>query len=77
MFGYKQAIKSINLLKSFYILATCLNNVQKHGDFLEKNYQFLALGKGGGGGWNIRRNISFLKKLIAKLFELVIKKKRR
>jgi hypothetical protein len=42
-------MKSINLLKSFYILATCLNNVQKHGDFLENNYQFLALEKGEGG----------------------------
>jgi hypothetical protein len=54
-----------------------LNNEQKHGDFLENNYQFLALGTDGGGGegWNIWRNISFLKKKIAKWGKLVTKKK--
>jgi len=27
-----------------------LNDEQKHGDFLENNYQFLALGTDGGEG---------------------------
>jgi hypothetical protein len=35
MFGYRPAMKVENLLKSFYILATGLKNVKKHGVTIE------------------------------------------
>ncbi len=35
MFGYIPAMKVEIYIKSFYLLATCSNNVQKHGDFKE------------------------------------------